>query len=137
MTFKRKLFYRAGLLSSALLISLGIVLTTQSLSCDEDWRPESCDQEIGPFPDYTQDKTHIKVGEIVTYTYSGPEYDNYKLWWVMEGGQNLTLKGGSKVVEVRYGTAGVYKGTVELRPTKCPEYDTRFKTHNPTIWVEK
>jgi len=137
MTLKRKLFYRAGLLSPALLIFLGIVFTTQSLSCDDGWRPESCDQENGPYPDYTQDRTHIKVGEIVTYTYSGPEYENYKLFWDMEGGQNLTLLGGSRVVNIRYGTAGVYKGTVELRPTKCKDFDIHYKTYNPTVWVEK
>jgi len=136
MTNKRILLFPAGWLSYVLISSLAIVFITQVLSCDDGWRPEGvCEQEVGPYPDYTQDKTHIKAGETVRYTYSGPEYINYKLYWEFEGGQKNTT-GNFNVMDVFYPVAGVYKVTIELQPTKCPKYDTHFKTYNPSVWVE-
>lgn len=124
-------------------VILGFVFLTQSLSCEDDWKPEpKCEQyEAVSVPDWNQSSYRIHVLDYVYFTLDEPkDITNYDVQWEFEGGTPKTYLDvggfGSNNVRVRYLQPGSFKVTCSLVPTLCSDYDTKFRTRNPAVTVE-
>ena len=102
------------------------------ISCS---KSNPCPSPKAHIPSFSQNKFHIKVGDSVTYTYTGVDVidkENYSVEWEFIGGIPATSR--SINVIVVYPTIGVYKVTCKVIPS-CYQNDIPFITKEPAIDV--